>query len=72
MDAIVLLGTGMPTLGPIKSAAGTEGPAVLSSMLALAWRTIATLDGREPEKNDLRRWTRGEVWADRFDRQVVP
>lgn len=71
VDAIVLLGTGMPTLGPIKSAAGTEGPPVLSSMLALAWRTIAALDGRAPEKNDLRGWASGALWAERFDRHVV-
>jgi maleate cis-trans isomerase len=69
VDAIVLLGTGVPTLGPIRDAA--DGPPVLSSMLALAWRTIAALDGRVPEQDDLRRWISGELWADRFERSVV-
>lgn len=72
IDAIVLLGTGMPTLGPIRAVAETDGPPVISSMLALAWRTIAALDGRKPEQDDLRRWIAGEGWADRLIRQAAP
>jgi maleate cis-trans isomerase len=71
VDAVVLLGTGMPTLGPIRDAAEIDGPPVLSSMLALAWRTIAALDRRVPEQVDLRRWIAGELWVDRFDRVVA-
>lgn len=71
VDAIILLGTGLPTLGLILETAIGDGPPVLSSMLALAWRTIVALDGRMPEQNDLRRWIAGEVWADRFKRSVV-
>lgn len=72
VDAIILLGTGMPTLGPIRDAAEIDGPPVLSSMLSLAWRTVTALDGRMPEENDLRRWIAGELWADQFERAVGP
>jgi len=70
VDAIVLLGTGVPTLGPIRQTATGNGPPVLSSMLALAWRTIAALDGRPPERGDLLRWISGERWGKRFATEV--
>ena len=70
VDAIVLLGTGMPTLGAIRAAAGLEGPPVLSSMLALAWRTIGVLDGRAPEREDLLDWIAGRPWGERFIARV--
>jgi maleate isomerase len=66
VDAIVLLGTGMPTLGAIRAAADMEGPPVLSSMLALAWRTIATLDARAPGQDGLLEWIAGNTWGERF------
>ncbi|MEJ2120318.1 MAG: hypothetical protein P8Z76_06320 [Alphaproteobacteria bacterium] len=70
VDAIVLLGTGVPTLGPIRQTANSDGPPVLSSMLALAWRTIAALDGRPPERGDLLGWISGERWGQRFAAEV--
>jgi maleate isomerase len=70
VEAIVLLGTGMPTLGAIRAAAELDGPPVLSSMLALAWRTIAVLDGRAPEQEDLLDWIAGKPWGERYAAHV--
>ena len=52
VDAVVMLGTGMPTLAPLLQAnrAG-RGAAVLSCMQALAWKAtgaVARLSGLRP------------------------
>ena len=44
LDAIVMLGTGMPTLAPIASAIGWAGAPVMSCNLCLAWRVVEALD----------------------------
>jgi maleate cis-trans isomerase len=66
VDAIVLLGTGVPTLGAIKAVAALDGPPVLSSMLALAWRTMAAIDGRDSARDDLLDWISGRSWGARL------
>jgi len=64
--AIVLLGTGVPTLGAISAAAAIEGPPVVSSMLALAWRTFAAVEGRAPDRDDLADWVAARCWGARL------
>lgn len=66
LDAIVLLGTGLPTLGAIAAARQIDGPPLLSSMLALAWRTIAAVDGRAPDARDLLAWIAARHWGHQF------
>lgn len=66
LDAIVMLGTGMPTLAPIAHAAGWDGPPVMSCMLCLAWRTIQAVDGVAPGPETLRHWIGGAHWAPRL------
>ena len=61
-EAIVILGTGYPSLETIAWAATLGGPPVLSSNLALAWRTVAALDGRAPAADDLRDWIGARHW----------
>lgn len=53
LDAVVMLGTGMPTLAPIAAVPRHRGAPVLSCMLCMAWRAIAALDGRRPDADDL-------------------
>ncbi len=65
-DAIVMLGTGMPTLGPIARAARTDAPPVLSCMLALAWRTVVALDSGTPDRASLDPWIAAEGWGERL------
>ena len=48
LDAIVMLGTGMPTLAPIASAIGWNGAPVMSCNLCLAWRVVEVLDREAP------------------------
>lgn len=66
LDAIVMLGTGMPTLDPILRTPFHGGAPVLSCMLALAWRSVCAMDGAAPERANLLPWVRGEGWGERY------
>jgi maleate cis-trans isomerase len=68
LDAIVMLGTGMPTLAPIAGAIGWSGAPVMSCNLCLAWRAVEALDGGTPRRSTLESWLRGEGWVDRLRR----
>lgn len=61
-DAIVMLGTGMPTLRPIAQAAEQDGPPVLSSTLCLAWRAVTACAGRNPDPANLADWVAAKHW----------
>ncbi len=52
-EAIVMLGTGMPTIGPIVDTRFIDGAPVLSCMYCLAWRAIAHMDGLALDKERL-------------------
>ncbi|MBS0536664.1 MAG: hypothetical protein JSR72_21630 [Proteobacteria bacterium] len=67
VDAFVLLGTGMPTLGPILSQAGSDGPFALSCMSALAWRSLAVFEPRLMEADGARGYLRGGGWRSRYE-----
>jgi maleate isomerase len=71
VDAIVMLGTGMPTLAPIARAIGSRGAPVMSCNLCLAWRVVEALDGEAPREATLRSWLDGEGWVDRFSARRV-
>jgi maleate cis-trans isomerase len=66
LDAILMLGTGMPTLSPIADAIGWGGAPVLSCNLCLAWRAVEAIDGHEPDRSTLEPWLLGEGWAARL------
>lgn len=67
IDAIVMLGTGMPTLEPIARAAKRSGPPVLSCMLALAWATLEAADGGSADPlGRLKGFIAGDGWAERL------
>ncbi len=68
LDAIVMLGTGMPTLRPMAAAIGWGGAPVMSCNLCLAWRAVTALDGATPSADTLNSWLRGEPWAARLSR----
>ena len=70
LDAIVMLGTGMPTLAPIASAIGWAGAPVMSCNLCLAWRAVEALDRREPRASTLQSWLSGEGWVERLKVQL--
>ena len=65
-DVIVILGTGYPSLETIAWAADLDGPPVVSSNLALAWRTVAAVEGRPPAADDLMGWIEARHWRGRL------
>lgn len=70
-DAVVMLGTGMPTLKPIADVAGEDGPPVLSCMLCLAWRCVQQIKDTEPSADTVLAWSRGEGWSARLAARSV-
>jgi maleate isomerase len=72
LDAIAMLGTGMPTLAPILRTPFHGGVPVLSCMLALAWRSVCALDGAPPDRESLLAWVRGDGWGLRHKARLAP
>ena len=68
LDAIVMLGTGMPTLRTILDVADWSGPPVTSSMLSLAWRSVLSIDAVAPDRENMLAWTSGDNWRGRMTR----
>lgn len=66
LDAIVMLGTGMPTLAPIAGAAHWDGPPLMSCMLCLAWRTIQAIEGTPPARDNVMKWIQCVGWSERL------
>ncbi len=68
-DAIVMLDTGMPTLGPLLLANSVSPVPVISCMLCLAWKAVSIVD---PLNTSLQAWIRGDPWRGRFEMQQYP
>ena len=66
IDAIVMLGTGMPTLQPILNCANWNGPPVTSCMLSLSWRTMLYIDRKGASLDDILAWSSGEDWRQKM------
>ncbi|MDT2021332.1 hypothetical protein [Methylocella sp. CPCC 101449] len=71
LDAIVMLGTGMPTLGPIARTPFLGRTPVLSCMFALIWANMVALDGRKPSGDDLLKWLNGIWWRERMNAPAI-
>jgi maleate cis-trans isomerase len=61
VDAVLMLGTGMPTLGAIAVATDARRP-VLSCMLALGWASVATVTKPAADRDDLLRFLDHGPW----------
>ncbi|WP_198368935.1 maleate cis-trans isomerase family protein [Roseomonas rosulenta] len=70
VEAIVMLGTGMPTLKPILDHPAVDGAPVISCMTALGWRSVTALRGDAPDGATLRRWIAGEGWRERYAQRM--
>ena len=70
LDAILMLGTGMPTLGPILDRSRCGGTPVMSCMTCLAWSSIDAARGRKPDPKALIDFMRGEGWDEEFRRRT--
>lgn len=64
-DAIVMLGTGMPSLAALLQRRGRAGLPVVSCMLCLAWGAVHAI---EPADAQIGAWLEGRHWAAAFDR----
>ena len=67
-DAVVLLGTGMPTLDAIRARPRVGGVPILSCMLCLAWRLVVAARGESPTGTNLGGWLDRAPWMAAFDR----
>jgi maleate isomerase len=66
LDAVVVLGTGVPTLQAILAWPRIGGAPVLSCTLATAWRCVMTVDGEPPSADNLLAWIDRPEWAHRL------
>jgi len=71
VDAVVMLGTGMPTLGPILAYADDSKVPILSCMSALAWRSLVVFDRHLAEPGAMHRYFAGDGWRERFARAMA-
>ena len=65
-DAVVLLGTGLPTLRAILATPRVDGAPVFSCTLALAWRCVNDLQGTVCSPTSLLAWIAGNDWKARL------
>ena len=70
-DAILMLGTGMPTLRTLANRPKVGRAPVLSCMLCVAWRAVAYLDPMQDSAEALQDWINARHWRTRLD-QMVP
>ena len=69
-DAVVMLGTGMPSLRAILEMPRVGGAPVFSCTLALAWRCTRALEGADCSAASLLDWIGGAHWKQRFRERV--
>lgn len=70
LDAVVILGTGLPTLPTILQQ-GAQPLPILTSNLCLMWRACLALTGDPPTPASLRPWLSGEAWGGRLEARLV-
>ena len=71
LDAIVMLGTGMPTLKSILQTPSLDGAPVLSCTLALAWRCVHAVDGAACSADSLLEWIAATDWKARWQERCL-
>ena len=66
-DAVLMLGTGMPTLKTLLAQRGQGGPPMLSSMLALMWQSVSQIGGSSVDhrriSHNIHDWLHATHWA---------
>jgi maleate isomerase len=67
IDAVLMLGTGMPTLEPIRRRPFVGKAPVISCMLATAWRTVSALAKSELSRESALAWIENPAWGPRLD-----
>jgi maleate cis-trans isomerase len=72
VDAIVMLGTGMPSLKSILQMPSLDGAPVFSCTLALAWRCVRAIDTADCSAASLLDWIAGTDWKARWQERCQP
>ena len=67
LDAVLMLGTGMPTLEPIRRRPFVGKAPVISCMRATAWRTTRALDKGPLTRDSAVAWIENPEWGGRLD-----
>jgi len=67
-DAVVILGTGMPTLAPISRYRGATP--LLSCMLCLGWQSAVALGAAANTRASLMAWSQGSEWLPRLSHRL--
>ncbi len=65
LEAIAMLGTGLPTL-PAILRTGTKPLPVISPNLCLVWRSLLAIRGEAPTADGFAPWVTGSAWSGRF------
>lgn len=68
IDAVLMLGTGMPTLDAIAAKPFVGKAPVLSCMLCLGWKALAVSDEGTNTRQALRDWVSGNGWKESLAR----
>lgn len=71
LDAVVMLGTGMPTLAPILHRPRVGGAPVMSCMLCLAWASINAACKRAASRLSLLDFIDGKEWGERLRQRMA-
>jgi hypothetical protein len=69
-DAVVMLGTGMPSLRAILASPRVGGAPVFSCTLALAWRCALAAEGADGSAASLLEWIGGAHWKRRLQERL--
>lgn len=71
-DAVVILGTGMPTLATISRyrAETRASTPLLSCMLCLGWKSAIMLGASSNDLQTLLAWSRGDEWSSRLSQRL--
>jgi maleate cis-trans isomerase len=72
VDAIVMLGTGMPSLKSILQMPRLDGAPVFSCTLALAWRCVRAIEGSDCSAASLLDWITATDWKARWQERCQP
>ena len=69
-EAIVMLGTGLPTLSTLMLTKYTETP-IISPNLCLMWRTYTSIMLKTPSLENLLPWVSGNIWRNRYKASIL-
>ena len=71
-DAVVMLGTGLPSLRAILARPRVGAAPLISCTFAMAWRCFHSLQGTAPSAASLLEWIAADGWRERYRQRALP